>query len=178
MPWRNGRARSGVLECPVDLVWKVVWIDYRDYPPPAWALPGAVGPLGFVSFFDIVLASFFFRFGYQLYPQLGPKLGPKSIKNRSKSPPSCIPNCILFLIVFWIDFWSIFDRFSTPKSTKNRSKINQPLTPTTQQSKIEKHQKTTCFSMFLATSAMYVVVKESIKNYAKILSKTAFKSTT
>ena len=54
-----------------------------------------------------------------LDPVLGPSWRPKS---DLKSLPKSIILWITFLINFSIDFGSIFDRFSTPKSIKNRSK--------------------------------------------------------
>ena len=90
--------------------WSGRWFELiiGTTPPPAWALPGALGPLGFVCFFDIVLASFFFRFWCQLDPNLAPNLSPKSTKNLSKSHPKSIPTCILFSIAFWLDLVTIF----------------------------------------------------------------------
>ena len=89
-------------------------------------------------FFDIILEPLFFEFWCQLGPNLGPNLGPKSTKNRSKSHPKSIQNRIIFLIAFLIYVWSIFDRFSTPKLIKNRSKNDQQIIPTTHQQKIKK----------------------------------------
>ena len=56
-----------------------------------------------------------------LDPVLGPSWRPKS---DLKSLPKSIILWITFLINFSMDFGSIFDRFSTPKSIKNRSKID------------------------------------------------------
>ena len=103
------------------------------------------GPLRPQIFDDFLTSSWylhFLRFWCQLGPNLAPNLAPKSPPNRSKSLPKSIQNRILFSIAFWIDFGSILGRFSTPKSIKNRPKINQQISPTTQQPKIKKVAKT------------------------------------
>ena len=129
-----------IVECPnAHDCWTVGLIDCRDRPTPG-SRNLAQHCITFLEsflcmFVDIVLGPPFFRFWCQLGPNLPPNLGPKSSKNRSKSPPRSIQNRILFLITFCKDFWSIFGRFSTPKSIKNRSKIDQEINPTTQQPK-------------------------------------------
>ena len=74
-------------------------------------------------------------FGANLASSCPPNLEPKSNQNRSKSHPRCIQNRILFMITFWWDFLWI----STAISTKNQSKKNQNVNPTTQQPKYRKH---------------------------------------
>ena len=58
-------------------------------------------------------------------PQHGPQLGPKIVQKSIQEPSKIHPNLHLVFDRFFIDFWSIFLRFPTPKSTKNRSKIYQ-----------------------------------------------------
>ena len=78
--------------------------------------------------------------------QLGAKIGPrppqdpsKTSQNPLKSSPKSIQNRNLIFDPFWSRILLIFHRFSTPKSSKNQSKINQQIIPTTQQPKIENH---------------------------------------
>ena len=99
-------------------------------------------------FFAIVLVSDFVGFWCQLGLNLPPNLEPKSTKSRPKSHPRCIQNGILFWITFWMAFWLIFGGFSASTSTKNQSKINQEVNPTTQQPKYRKTIKFSVSSTF------------------------------
>ena len=116
----------------------VLYSLLRDPPPPT--LRGSRRPAWQICdhFLDIFLQCHFGRFWLQLGLNLPPNLDPKSTKNRSKSHPNSIPTCILFSIAFRMDFRTNFHRFSTPKSTKNQSKFNQKVNPTSQQPKNKK----------------------------------------
>ena len=58
-----------------------------------------------------------------------------------------------------------------PKSTKNRSKIDPQIIPTTQQPKSQKCQKHTCFCMVFATSAILCWGQKSTKIHQKSIQK-------
>ena len=130
------------------------------------------------SFGDHVLTSSwdpppppFFICWCQLGPILPPNLGPKSTQHRFKSLPKSIQNRIRFLIHVLIDCWCICDRFSTPKSMKQFTKIYQKVNPNSPTAKIAKSMKNKKLATVFDTSAISCCVKKSIKIVPRSLQK-------
>ena len=132
-----------------------------------------------ILFLILDLVSDYVGFWSQFGLILPPNLEPKSNQNRSKSHPRCIQNRILFLITFWIDFWWIFDGFSASKSTKNQSKMNQKVNPTSQQPRYRKTTKfgdSSTFFIDFNNFALGLLRSKIYKKWSNIHQKTSLKS--
>ena len=111
------------------------------------------------------------------WPQLGPQLGPQIAPRSLQEPSKIHTRSHLMFDLFFDRFLTGFDRFSTPKSIKNPSQINQQIIPTAQQPTIQPCQNSLSFCVLLATSAISCYVEMFDKNGSNILPKTALKST-
>ena len=95
---------------------------------------------------------------------LGPSWGPRWLQNRSKIDPKSSSKIYKFSNRFLINFFLILDRFLTPSGSQNRSKFDQQINTTTQQSKNKNLKKPCVFSIQSCPRPCWIMLKNRSKS--------------